>query len=59
MDNSKFIITTSKDTVDTLAKLGFKMLNSTGNHWVFLNNNKINFSHADLKGVVFTNRLHI
>lgn len=55
---NKFIKTTDKDTADILREAGFIEVGKEGNKWVFINNDKIQFSMDEMKDVHITDILH-
>lgn len=58
MNNNKFIKTTNKDTYEIMKKLGFNLISSSENEWVFINEpNKIVFGNVD--DIIYTNILSI
>lgn len=56
--DKNFIATTDEATAEELRKLGFQELPKQGNRWMFINDNKINFSSDAMKDVQTTNILH-
>lgn len=56
--DKNFIATTDEATAEELRKLGFQELPKQGNRWMFINDNKINFSSDVMKDVQTTNILH-
>lgn len=53
----KFIYTSSKESADTLKKLGFIVINESSNGWTFIYDKKIIFQKID--NVIFTNKLSV
>lgn len=53
--DKKFILTTSTATKDKLLKLGFKLVSDSNENFIFLNDNKLNFSN--LENIVYSNKL--
>ena len=56
--DKKFIYTSDEETAEKLRELGFQELPKEGNRWMFINDNKINFSSDVMKDVQTTNILH-
>lgn len=56
--DKNFIATTDEATAEKLRKLGFQELPKQGSRWMFINDNKINFSSDVMKDVQTTNILH-
>lgn len=56
-NEAKFIITKNDQSADLLLKTGFKLVNQSGDQWVFLNDGKMLFNN--LSGLVYTNTLCI
>ena len=56
-NEAKFIITKNDQSADLLLKTGFKLVNQSGDQWVFLNEGKMLFNN--LSGLVYTNTLCI
>lgn len=57
LDNQKFIITDNELVRKKLLNLGYVEVQSADNHFVFLNNSKINFSenNIDVRQLRFSN----
>lgn len=47
--NAHFINTSDEQTAEILRSLGFKELPKSGNKYVFVNDNKMEFSSANMK----------
>ncbi len=55
--DKKFIHTTSKETAETLRKLGLKEVYQSSVGWTFINNDKITFSLNE--NTIYTNKLFV
>lgn len=56
---NNFIITSDRNTIEELTKLGFKLvsIDSGNNYYTFLNDEKIKASFDDKTKIAFTNQL--
>lgn len=55
--DKNFIATTDKETAETLRQLGFQMIQDTGDRYLFLNCNQLNFEGVDPEKITRTNML--
>lgn len=55
--DKNFIATTDKETAETLKKLGFQMIQNTGDRFLFLNCKQLNFEEVDPSKIQHTNML--